>query len=350
MGDVPLGNDVVDGLGDAVGMVVQTKVTKEHGAGEQESGGVGLVLALDVEADVTAARLEDGNVTAHVATGDDTRATDEGGANVGQNATVQVGHDHDVELLGLGDTLHAGIVDNHVVVLEGRVLLGDTGASVAEETVGQLHDVGLVDAGDLLTAVGQGEGEGELGNALRLGAGDDLERLDDTGHTLVLQTAVLSLGVLTDDAKVDVLVAGVVAGNVLDKADGGVDVELLAHGNVETLVAGSADGGVKDALQAQLVPLKRSDRLAEGGLGTARRARVDTRHIDLLPVNGDVVGLEDGLDALGDLGTDAVTGDQGDCVLAAELGGLEHVRLDGGVGPGGSMGLLVSSSPHQALK
>ena len=331
-------------------MVIQTKVAEQHGAGQQESGGVGLVLALDVETDVTAARLKDGNVPTHVATGDDTRATDKGGANVGQNATVQVGHDHDVELLGFRDTLHAGVVDNHVVVLEGRVLLGDTGAGITEQTVSQLHDVGLVNAGDLLAAVGKGEREGKLGNALRLGAGDDLERLNDTRHTLVLQAAVLSLGVLSDDAEVDVLVAGLVAGNVLDETDGGVDVEFLTHGDVEALVAGSTDGSVENALQAQLVPLERSNGLAKGLLGTARGARVHTRDVDLLPVDWDIVGLEDGLDALGDLGTDTVTGDQGDCVLAAELCGLEDVRLDGGVGPGGSAGLLVSSSSHQALK
>jgi hypothetical protein len=36
-------------------------------------------------------------------------------------------------------------------------------------------------------------------------------------------------------------------------------------------------------------------------------ARVDTRHVDLLPLNGDVVRLEDLLDRLGDLSTDTVT-------------------------------------------
>lgn len=237
-------------------MLVEAEVAQEHGAGQEQSGRVGLVLALDIETDVTATGLKDGNVATHVAAGHDTGATDKGGTNVGQDTTVQVGHDHDVELLGLGDALHGGVVDNHVVVLDAGELGGDLLAGVAEETIGQLHDVGLVDAGNLLAAVGLGEREGELGDSLRLGVGDDLERLDDAGHALVLETAVLSLGVLTDDAQVNVLVSGLVAGDVLDQDNGGVNVKLLAHGDVEGRVAGALHGGVQDTLETELVALQ----------------------------------------------------------------------------------------------
>ena len=61
-GNLPVGNDAVDGLGDAVGVVVETEVAEQHGAGQEQGGGVGLVLALDVKADVPAAGLEDGDV------------------------------------------------------------------------------------------------------------------------------------------------------------------------------------------------------------------------------------------------------------------------------------------------
>lgn len=293
---------------------------------------------------MSATGLKHGDVAPHVAAGDDTGAANQGGADVGQNATVQVGHDHDVELLGLGDSLHAGIIHNHVVNLDGGVVGSNGLDGPAEETVGQLHDVGLVDASDLLAVVGQGEGEGELGDALRLEAGDDLEGLDDARNALVLQAAVFTLGVLSDNDQIYVLVARVVTRDVLDQADGGVDVELLAHGDVKTLVAGSADGGVEDALQAKLVPLEGGDGLAEDLFGTARGAAVDTRSIDLLPVNGYVVGLEDGLDALGHLSTDAVAGDEGDGVLAAELGGLEDVAFDGGEGSGGILEVVRARS------
>lgn len=298
---------------------------------------------------MTAAGLKNSDVTAHVAAGHNTGATNQRSANVGQDTTVQVGHDHDVELLGLGDALHGGVIDNHIVGLDGRVLLGGLVEGRAEETVGQLHDVGLVDTGDLLAVVGQSEAEGELGNTLRLGAGDDLERFDDTLDTLVLQTRVFTLSVLTDDAHVDTLVAGLVAGDVLDQRDGGVDVELLSHGDVEGLVARSLEGSVQDTLQAQLVAAQRRDGLLEHLL-CRLRAVVQTRDIDLLPLDGHVVGLEDGLDTLRNFGTDAVTGDEGDGVLAAVLGGLEDVALNCGIGSCGERGLLLSGSAQEALE
>lgn len=342
---IPLGNNAVDGLGNAIGMVVQAKMAQKHAAGQDESRRVGLVLALDVETDVSAARLENGHITTHVAAGNDTRATDERGTNVGQNATVQVGHHHDVKLLWARDGLHRGVVHNHVVDLKGGVLLGDVVESVAEQAIGQLHDVGLVDARHLGSAVGKGERKGKLGDALRLGARNDLERLDHSRHALVLQARVFALGVLTDDAQIDVLVAGLVAGNVLDQADAGVDIELLSHGDIETLVAGAADGRVQNALETELVALERSDRLAESVFSAASAVN-HTRHLDLLPVYGHIVGLEDGLDRLGNLGTNAITGDQGHGVLAAKLGRLEDVGLNRREGSGN---LVLASSAAQKL-
>lgn len=91
---------------------------------------------------------------------------------------------------------------------------------------------------------------------------------------------------------------------------------------------------MQDTLEAQLVALQGGDGLAEGGLG-APAILDDARDGDLLPFDGHVVGLEDSLDGLGDLAADAVTGDQGDGVLAAKLGGLEDVGLDGGEAAGG---------------
>tara|TARA_R110002003_G_scaffold97_20_gene7909 strand:- start:1360 stop:2286 length:927 start_codon:yes stop_codon:yes gene_type:complete len=287
-------------------MVIETNVSQHHGSREDQSSGVGLVLALNVETDVTASRLEDGDVAAHVASWDDTRSTNKTSTNVGQNTSVQVGHDHDVKLLWPRDALHGGVVDDHVVGLDGRVVLANALDGVTEETIGKLHDVGLVDASNLLAVVGEGKGEGELGDALRLLAGDDLERLDDAVDRLVLETRVLALGVLSDDAEVDVLVARLVAGDVLEEDDGCVDVELLAESDVERTMAGSLDGSVQDALETELVALERGNRFAEELLGVDV-ASLDTGNVDLLPLNGNIVCLENLLDRLGDLSTDTVT-------------------------------------------
>jgi hypothetical protein len=291
----PLADHIVDSLGDAVGVVIETKVTEEHRTRQDHGTGVGLVSALDIETDVTATGLEDSNVTTHVATGDQTRSTNESSADIGQDTSVKVRHDHDVELLRTGNSLHGGVVHNHVVHLQGGVVLSDLVECAAEETVGKLHDVGLVDTGDLLAVVGQGEAECEFGDTLGLGAGNDLQGLDDTGDGLVLETRVLTLGVLTDDAEVDILVASFVTGDVLDQGDRGIDVQLLTQSDVEGLVAGTLDGSVKDTLKTELVALQGSEGLPEKLLRVLVTG-VNTANIDLLPLNGHVVGLEDGLD------------------------------------------------------
>ena len=163
-----------------------------------------------------------------------------------------------------------------------------------------------MDAGNLLAVVGERKGESKLGDALRLLTGDDLERLNDAVDRLVLETRVFTLGVLTDDAEVDVLVACLVTRDVLEEDDGSVDVELLTEGNVEGTVAGSLDGGVQDTLETELVALQRGDGLAEELLGVDV-ARVNTGYVDLLPLNGNIVRLEDLLDRLGNLRTNTVT-------------------------------------------
>jgi hypothetical protein len=66
---------------------------------------------------------------------------------------------------------------------------------------------------------------------------------------------------------------------------------------------------VKDTLETQLVALQRGDRLAEELLGVLA-ARLHAGDIDLLPLNGNIVGLEDGLDRLRNLSTDTVTCDR----------------------------------------
>lgn len=263
LNDLPLANNIVDGLGDAVGVVIQTKVAQQHGAGQDQSAGVGLVLALDVETDVTATGLENSNVTTHVAARNDTGTTNKSGTNVGEDTTVQVRHDHDVELLRARDSLHGGVVHNHVVHLQGGVVLSDLVESAAEKTIGKLHDVGLVDASDFLAVVGESEAESELGDTLRLGTGDDLERLDDALHRLVLKAGVLTFGVLTDDAEVDILVTGVVSGDVLDQRDRRVDIQFLTESDVERLVTGALDRGVQDTLQTKLVALEGGQRFLE---------------------------------------------------------------------------------------
>ena len=227
-------------------MVVESNVSGEHAGGQKKSGWVGLVFTLNIKTDVSATWLENSDIATHVASRNDTWTTNKTSADVRENTTVQVWHDHDIELLWTADTLHRGVVDNHVVGLNGWVLLSDSLDGVSEETVGKLHDVGLVNASDLLAVVGEGECESELGDTLRLHAGDNLKGLDNTWCRRVLQARVFTFGILTDDAQVDIFVASLVARDVLDENNGGVDVEFLTESDVERLVTRALDRGVKD--------------------------------------------------------------------------------------------------------
>lgn len=224
-------------------------MSQHHGGGEEDGSWVGLVLSLDIKTDVTASWLENGVLTAHVATWDETWPTNESGSNVGKDGSVQVGHHKDIELLWLANSLHGGVVDNEIVDLEGWVVLGDLVEGLTEKTISQLHDVGLVDAGNLLAVVGLCESESKLGDSLGLHLGDNLEGLDDTWNRLVLQARVFTLSVLTDEAEIDTGMSGGVAWDVLDENDGGVNVQLLTEGDVEGLMTSALNWGVEDTYE-----------------------------------------------------------------------------------------------------
>ena len=78
---------------------------------------------------------------------------------------------------------------------------------------------------------------------------------------------------------------------------------------------------MKNALKSNLVALQGSNRLAEELLSVLV-AGLNTGDINLLPLDWNIVGLEDGLDRLGDLSSDTITWDEGNSVLRAVLGWL----------------------------
>ena len=115
--------------------------------------------------------------------------------------------------------------------------------------------------------------------------------------------------------EVDAGVLGFEAGKVLDGAEVGVEVKLLAEGDVDRGEA-AADGGGDGALEGDAVLL---DGVVEGlgdvlaGLGEGVGAGVEA-----VPVEAGVGklagGFEDGDGGVGDFGADAVAGDEGDFV------------------------------------
>ena len=103
-----------------------------------------------------------------------------------------------------------------------------------------------MDDADLLLADGLRVLEGETEDTLRRLLGDKLDALDDTVDDDVLNAGVFTLGVLTDENGVDVVVGGLVASDGLARTQVGEQVEsttesqvqgdvTLANGGLETL-------------------------------------------------------------------------------------------------------------------
>ena len=160
-----------------------------------------------------------------------------------------------------------------------------------------------------LPAVRDGVLEGEAGDPLRRGAGDDLDALGGVRADHVLDARVQVLGVLADDHEVDVVVARLEALDRAGRAQVRVQAEHLAQRDVDAAEAG-ADRRRDRALERDLVA---PDRLQD----VLRERRPVLGHDALagvldLPLEGDARGVEDTAGRLRQLRTDAVAGDQGD--------------------------------------
>jgi hypothetical protein len=143
----------------------------------------------------------------------------------------------------------------------------------------------------------------------------------------VLDTRVFSLGVLTDQDGVDVVVGCLVASDGSAWSDVGEEVEGSTEGQVEGDVA-LANGGRERALKGDQILLYALDGLVGNDrLAVFVEAGGD---IDRLPLDGDLGRGVDILDGLRDLRADTVTLNEGDAVLAvAALGAVEFGDLAG---------------------
>lgn len=89
-----------------------------------------------------------------------------------------------------------------------------------------MHSADLL-ASDILCVL-----EGVAEDALGGFAGDKLDRLDDTVDDYMLDSTVLSLGVLSDQDGVDVVPGGLVADDALAGSNVGEEVECSAESQV----------------------------------------------------------------------------------------------------------------------
>lgn len=218
---------------------------QHHDTAQKHSSGVGEALAGNIGGGAVDG-LEDGALVTNVTGGGETETTDQTGAHVGQNVTVQVGHNEDLVVVGgrVSDDTQACVVQQLSVELDVGEFLSDLTSGVEEQTVGHLHDGGLVDNADLLLVDGLRVLEGKTEDTLGSLAGDELDALHDTVDDNVLNTGVFTLGVLTDENGVDVVVWGLVASNGAARTQIGEQVESTAESQVQRDVT-LANGGLE---------------------------------------------------------------------------------------------------------
>mmetsp|Transcript_635 Transcript_635/g.1345 ORF Transcript_635/g.1345 Transcript_635/m.1345 type:complete len:399 (-) Transcript_635:85-1281(-) len=160
----PVVEHLVDGALEGLGGLGAVEVVAEHHGGREDGGeGVGLVLSGDIRRGPVA-RLEHarpGPVPDRRRRQHAERAHQHGGL-VGEDVAEDVARHDNVELLGVADELHGGVVHVHVAQLD----LGVLGVLLDHHVPPQLahvEHVGLVHAAHLVSALGR-DVEGHLGD------------------------------------------------------------------------------------------------------------------------------------------------------------------------------------------
>lgn len=204
--------------------------------------------------------FEDGSGVSDVSRGSETKTTDETSAEIGEDITVEIWHDHDPVRVwsGVLDHPQADSVQEIFVVFDVGVLLCYYSACLQEHSIRHLHDGCLVHGSDVGTAASLGVLESITSYALGSLVGDKLDRLYDTRLYLVLNTRVFTLGIFSNQNTVDVLVWSLEAFNRLAWSNVGVETECPSQGQVERDVTFS-DGSSERTLQSDGVLLDRFD-------------------------------------------------------------------------------------------
>src|SRR5207237_9584928 len=119
---------------------------------------------------------------------------------------------------------------------------GHLAARLQDQAAGACQDVRLVHQRDAPPAARLGELEGVLDDPLAAFAGDDADRLGRAALLVdvVLDARVETLGVLADHYQVDAGVPRLHAGEAARRPHVGVEVELLAQGDVHAAEAFAA--------------------------------------------------------------------------------------------------------------
>lgn len=148
-------------------------------------------------------RLEVHEVLSESSSSGHTCTANEAGTSGSDDTAIKVRSQHNVELFRRFDNLHGSVVDYHLFVLDHGEPLGLFSAAFQEKSIYHLHNVGLVNSSDFLSAVEESAFEGVFGDSLGLLLGDNLKTLEDTRVNFVFDAGVLTFEVFSDDHDVD---------------------------------------------------------------------------------------------------------------------------------------------------
>ena len=88
--------------------------------------------------------LVDLAIESDVARGGEPESSDQPRTEIGDDVSVQVGHDHHIKLRWVVGQLHADSIDLFLPVLNRRIILGHPLGCLDEQPVAHLHDSSLM--------------------------------------------------------------------------------------------------------------------------------------------------------------------------------------------------------------
>ena len=122
--------------------------------------------------------------------------------DIGENIPVEVGRDNHIKTLWCVRNPCSANIDDHVLRLNIQVLKRDLLKNLAEETVGELHDIVLAHASHLRAVVLAGILKRVADNLFAARAANELEALNYVVGLSVLDSCVEIFLILTDDHQV----------------------------------------------------------------------------------------------------------------------------------------------------
>ena len=228
--------------------------------GEQHCSGISHVLEGLSFKSVSRSRLVDNRIFSNVLAGRETGSSDQTGPDVAYDVAVQIGHNHDVELVRVGHQLHAAVVYDSIVELNVRIELRHFFAAPQEQPVRQLHYVSLVYRRYELPVVSVGKVKCKLCNAQRFLSRYDFEVLNYSWDALVLQPAVLPLCVLADNHNIQVRSVALDAGDALAVDNVSEQIEFESQLDVEgPLDRSCVQRSVQHTFESNSVPVDGGD-------------------------------------------------------------------------------------------